>query len=66
MSDILIEVNQLTKQFKTKIAVDKASLAIKKGENFGLIGQNGAGKSTLLKMIGGLIHPTSGDLFAIK
>lgn len=62
MSDTLIEVKQLTKQFKTKTAVDKASLTIRKGEIFGLIGQNGAGKSTLLKMIGGLIYPTSGEI----
>ncbi|MFF2888507.1 ABC transporter ATP-binding protein [Paenibacillus sp. NPDC057967] len=62
MSEAIIEVSQLTKQFKSKIAVNKADFKIGKGEIFGLIGQNGAGKSTLLKMIGGLMYPTSGEI----
>ncbi|MFD2630042.1 ABC transporter ATP-binding protein [Oceanobacillus kapialis] len=62
MSDAIIEVKELTKQFKVKTAVNKVSLKINKGEIFGLIGQNGAGKSTLLKMIGGLVFPTSGEI----
>ncbi|HLS09535.1 ABC transporter ATP-binding protein [Lentibacillus sp.] len=62
MSDAVIELNKLTKQFKTNTAVHKTSFKISRGEIFGIIGQNGAGKSTLLKMIGGLIYPTSGDI----
>lgn len=62
MSEAIIEVSQLTKQFKARIAVNKADFKIGKGEIFGLIGQNGAGKSTLLKMIGGLMYPTSGEI----
>lgn len=62
MSKVIIKVEQLTKQFKTNVAVGKANFSIKKGEIFGLIGKNGAGKSTLLKLIGGLIHPTSGSV----
>ncbi|WP_062051660.1 ABC transporter ATP-binding protein [Bacillus sp. JCM 19034] len=63
MSQTMIEVNQLTKTFKSKVAVNKVDLKIEKGEIFGLIGQNGAGKSTLLKMIGGLTFPTSGEIY---
>ncbi|WP_042224206.1 ABC transporter ATP-binding protein [Oceanobacillus manasiensis] len=62
MSGAIIELKGLTKQFKMKTAVHKASFKINKGDIFGLIGQNGAGKSTLLKMIGGLLYPTSGDI----
>lgn len=62
MSDVLIEVNQLSKVFKDKKAVNDATFKIRKGEIFGLIGKNGAGKSTLLKMIAGLIHPTEGEI----
>ncbi|MBO0994635.1 ABC transporter ATP-binding protein [Bacillus sp. SD088] len=62
MSRVIIEVKQLTKQFKSKVAVDKADFKIFKGEIFGLIGRNGAGKSTLLKMIGGLMYPSSGKI----
>src|SRR5690554_5278541 len=62
MASTIIEVNRLTKKFNSKTAVNNVDFKIAKGEIFGLIGQNGAGKSTLLKMIGGLIHPTSGDI----
>ncbi|OZU87020.1 hypothetical protein CIL03_18955 [Virgibacillus indicus] len=62
MSEAIIEVNQLTKQFKSNRAVYNADFKISKGEIFGLIGKNGAGKSTLLKMIGGLIHPSKGEI----
>ncbi len=62
MPKTIIEVNQLTKQFKSKTVVQKVDFKIFRGEIFGLIGQNGAGKSTLLKMIGGLIYPTSGEI----
>lgn len=62
MSDVLIEVSQLSKNFKGKAAVTDVNFKIRKGEIFGLIGKNGAGKSTLLKMIAGLIHPTEGEI----
>lgn len=62
MTEALLELKGLTKKFKSKTAVNKADLRIVKGEIFGLIGQNGAGKSTLLKMIGGLLHPTTGKI----
>lgn len=62
MADCIIELDRLTKTYKTISAVQDVNLKIYKGEIFGLIGQNGAGKSTLLKMIGGLIYPSSGDI----
>lgn len=62
MTSAIIEIEQITKKFKSKTAVHNANFKIVKGEIFGLIGQNGAGKSTLLKMIGGLIEPTSGEI----
>lgn len=62
MSNAVIELKDITKQFKTKTAVHQASFKVTRGEIFGLIGQNGAGKSTLLKMIGGLIYPTAGEI----
>lgn len=68
MSKAIIEVNQLSKQYKNEFAVHKANFKIFEGEIFGLIGQNGAGKSTLLKMLGGLTYPSSGNinLFGVK
>lgn len=62
MTSAMIELDGITKVFKSKTAVQQASFTISRGEIFGLIGQNGAGKSTLLKMIGGLMEPTSGQI----
>lgn len=62
MPDCIIELQQLSKSYKSKPALQKIDLKIYQGEIFGLIGQNGAGKSTLLKLIGGLIYPTSGEI----
>lgn len=45
------------------LAVDKISLAVQKGECFGLLGFNGAGKTTTFKMLTGEETITSGDAF---
>ncbi len=57
-----IEVRDLTKRFKDKIAVNNVSFKIKEGELFALLGTNGAGKTTTIKMLSGLILPTSGEI----
>lgn len=57
-----IEVNNLTKIFDGKKAVDDVTLNVKKGEIFGLLGPNGAGKTTVLRMITTLLKPTSGNV----
>ena len=57
-----IEIRDLTKKFKDKVAVNNISLKIKEGELFALLGVNGAGKTTTIKMLSGLILPTSGDI----
>ena len=44
-------------------ALDHVSLTIKEGEFAAIQGTSGSGKSTLLNMLGGLDHPTSGDVF---
>ncbi len=48
--------------FKDFVAVREASVKIKKGEVFGIVGTNGSGKSTLLKMISGILKPTYGKV----
>lgn len=67
----MIEVKELTKEFKKKIeknktitfkADDKISFTAKEGEIVGIIGPNGAGKTTLLRMIAGIMAPTSGTV----
>jgi osmoprotectant transport system ATP-binding protein len=59
----MIEVKNITKQFKQQTAVDDISFTVNEGENFVLLGTSGCGKTTTLKMINRLIEPTSGDIF---
>lgn len=62
MSDKIIEVKNLSKQFKEVKAVDNFSLNVFKGDVFGFLGPNGAGKSTTIRMLLSLITPTEGDI----
>lgn len=62
MSEIIIDVKNLDKQYMKQKAVDGASFQIKEGMICGLIGPNGAGKTTIMKMLGGLSLPTGGSL----
>ncbi len=58
--DAAIELESLTKQFGSVIAVDRVSLSIPRGDIFGFMGHNGAGKTTTLRMLLGLTRPTAG------
>lgn len=46
-----------------KEALISVNLDIEEGERIGVIGKTGSGKSTLIQLIGGLIYPTSGEIF---
>ena len=63
MDKLILETKNLTKTFGKQKAVDSTSLKIKENSIYGLLGPNGAGKSTTLKMITGMIHKTSGEIF---
>ena len=58
----MIKVENLTKAFGAKRAVDDVSFEVNKGEVLGFLGPNGAGKSTTMRMITGFIPPTSGKV----
>lgn len=58
--DSIIHLENLSKHYGTKVAVDKLSLDVHKGEVFGLLGPNGAGKTTTILMMLGLTEPSSG------
>ena len=62
MSENILEVRNLTKQYGKQMALDGVSFNIKKGSVVGLIGPNGAGKTTIMKIMGGLAFPTGGEL----
>lgn len=57
----MIQITNLTKKYKEKIAVNNINLTIKEGELFALLGTNGAGKTTTIKMLSTLILPTEGE-----
>lgn len=55
-----LEVKNVTKTFKDKVAVNQFSMELQTGECVGLIGPNGAGKSTLINVISDIIDPDNG------
>jgi ABC-2 type transport system ATP-binding protein len=58
----MISIQNVTKHYGKKVAVDNLSLEIAAGEFFAVLGPNGAGKTTTIKMIAGLLRPTSGRI----
>jgi ABC-2 type transport system ATP-binding protein len=58
----MIEVENLSKRYGDKLAVDGLSCVIQPGIVTGFLGPNGAGKSTTMRMIAGLDQPTSGRI----
>jgi ABC-2 type transport system ATP-binding protein len=58
---MLLQTNQLTKDYGRLRALDHLSLTVAPGEVFGLLGPNGSGKSTALRILLGFLRPTSGQ-----
>ena len=58
--DPAIDMQQLTKRFRGKTAVDRLILVVPAGSIFALLGDNGAGKTTTIKMLTGLLRPDGG------
>jgi ABC-2 type transport system ATP-binding protein len=63
LTEAIIKIENLTKQYDDQIVVEQLSLSIKKGEIFGLLGPNGAGKTTTILMLLGLSEPTAGRVY---
>jgi ABC-2 type transport system ATP-binding protein len=61
MVESLIDLKDLSKKFGKKIATNKISMSVGRGEIFGFLGANGAGKTTTIRMLCGLTKPTSGS-----
>jgi len=58
----MIKVENLSKSFGPKLAVNDISFTVERGEVLGFLGPNGAGKSTTMRMITGFIPPTAGKV----
>jgi len=58
----MISIQQVSKLYGTKAAVDQISMEIAAGEHLALLGTSGSGKTTLLRMINRLIEPTNGTI----
>jgi len=65
MSDVILEMQNITKTFPGVKALDNVTFSVTQGEIHALVGENGAGKSTLMKVLSG-VYPHgsySGDIF---
>jgi len=63
MSDVILKVENVTKNFGGVSAVRNCSLEVKRGVITGLIGPNGAGKTTLFNIITGFLKPNEGHIY---
>ena len=62
MSEVVLQMNHVTKNFGGVHALTDVSLTLHKGEVLCLVGENGAGKSTLMNVLTGVVQPTSGEI----
>ena len=58
-----VELKNINKHFGNFQASNNVSFGIERGKLIGLLGPSGSGKTTILRMIAGLEHPDSGDIF---
>jgi len=58
----LVRVEDVTKSFGQKVALDHISFSVPSGQICGLLGPNGAGKTTLFRLLMGILKATKGTL----
>ena len=61
-AETVLELEKVTMEFGGVVALQDVSLAVRRGQIFGIIGPNGAGKTTLFNCVTGVFHPTDGDI----
>ena len=62
MSDIALELSGVTKRFGRSVALDGASLTVRRGTLHAVLGENGAGKTTLMRIAYGMLKPDAGTI----
>jgi len=65
MTNLALEVNNISKTYASVQAVENLSFTVEPGEIFGLLGPNGAGKTTSIRMILDIIKPGSGQIVVL-
>jgi ABC-2 type transport system ATP-binding protein len=60
VTDVAVDIRELTRRFGALTAVSSLTLQIERGEVFGVLGPNGSGKTTTIRMLCGLLEPTAG------
>lgn len=63
MSDILVDIQNMTFKREDRVIYDDISLSIPKGKVTAIMGPSGIGKTTLLRLIGGQLKPNEGSIF---
>lgn len=61
MAEVVVETNELSKQYGEFTALDQLSITVERGQILGFIGPNGAGKTTTIRILVGLLRPTNGS-----
>jgi ABC-type multidrug transport system ATPase subunit len=61
-TEIALEVNGLTRRYKSIVAVDDLNVSVRTGDIYGFLGPNGAGKTTAMRMMLGLIRKDAGEI----
>lgn len=59
---MMLEINNISKSFYHKLALNDVSLSLNEGEIFGLLGPNGAGKTTLIRVINKIVEAERGSV----
>ena len=63
MSNVALELKNITKTFGSVVANKNVNLTLYKGEILSILGENGSGKTTLMNMISGIYYPDEGEIF---
>lgn len=61
-----VEVKDVTKSYRSKIALANLTVAFEEDKIYGLLGRNGAGKTTLMQLLAGYTLPSSGEVLINK
>jgi len=62
MNNTLLELKNISYEYKNNLILNKVNLKINSGEKIALLGKSGSGKTTLISILNGTIKPTQGEV----